>query len=535
MQLALRCKQIDMADKLTIRQFDVREANWATEANLLSNLRRLVFVVEQKVPEEEEWDDQDEHCWHWIASGPDGLPIGTGRLMPDGQIGRMAVLGEFRGAGVGAAILEQAIDKARHLGFEEVYLHAQVHALGFYQRAGFSAVGNEFDEAGILHQKMTMKLSPLDDNVQRVSISKNKIQQPNQGDEICGQEPVDDPGINPSANIQTLSVRNFDVREVAFSDYANLIRNIRELVFVVEQGKKDQEINAGETHEDKNRHWIAEDKTGQLVGVICLSESGHISRLAVLSDYRRQGIGRSLLELAVTKATRIGLGEVSLVAPGHLDHFFQQAGFSPDSESVDLGSNQTYRKELKLEDVHGIPQRAQTTGEHFSDTDTIYELGTNKNLIMLRREEDFRNIILEMAGQAITSIRIYSPVLEHKLFNNQELREICSALARKNRYTSIEILLHDPHRIIKHSHALLEISRKLSSSIKIKIVHPDLRRLNHEYLLIDDCGVIYRLDHEKFDGYANFADVTDCSRLGRQFTAAWESGLIDPNLRQMRL
>ena len=82
---------------------------------------------------------------------------------------------------------------------------------------------------------------------------------------------------------------------------------------------------------------------------------------------------------------------------------------------------------------------------------------------------------------------------------------------------------------------MLDLSRKLSSSIKMKIVHPDYRRLNHEYVLADGAGVVYRLDHEEFDGYANFADVTDCSRLSRQFTAAWESGLIDPNLRQIRI
>jgi hypothetical protein len=69
----------------------------------------------------------------------------------------------------------------------------------------------------------------------------------------------------------------------------------------------------------------------------------------------------------------------------------------------------------------------------------------------------------------------------------------------------------------------------------MKIVHPDYRRLNHEYVLVDSAGVIYRLDHEDFDGYANFYDKTECGRLGRQFQAAWESGLIDPDLRQIRI
>ena len=154
---------------------------------------------------------------------------------------------------------------------------------------------------------------------------------------------------------------------------------------------------------------------------------------------------------------------------------------------------------------------------------------------MLRREEDYRNVILEMTKQAITFVRIYSPVLEHKLFDNIELREILSVLARKNRYTHIEILLHDSHRVTRNGHALLDISRKLSSSIKMKIVHPELRQLNHEYVLVDGAGIVYRRDFEAFDGYANFSDITECNRLGRQFNAAWESGLNDPNLRQLRM
>ncbi len=86
-------------------------------------------------------------------------------MLPSGQIGRMAVLEEYRRHGVGRALLEQAIEKARHLGMQDLFLHVQLHALHFYEAVEFSLEGEEFTEAGIAHRKMTLVLTPLDDNV----------------------------------------------------------------------------------------------------------------------------------------------------------------------------------------------------------------------------------------------------------------------------------------------------------------------------------------------------------------------------------
>lgn len=142
---------------LEVRQFNLREASWISDQNVLSNLRRLVFIVEQNVPQDEEWDGQDESAWHWLATDLEDRPIGTARLLPSGQIGRMAVLDEFRGLKVGRAMLEHTVEKARHLGFASVYLNAQSHALGFYEKSGFEAVGGEFTEAGIAHFLMVQR------------------------------------------------------------------------------------------------------------------------------------------------------------------------------------------------------------------------------------------------------------------------------------------------------------------------------------------------------------------------------------------
>jgi len=136
----------------------VREVDWNARRTDLHAIRRAVFIEEQHVPEELEWDEADAHCRHVLAFSPEGEAVGTGRLLPDGHIGRMAVMKPWRGRGVGAALLRRLIDAARERGDREVLLSAQVHALGFYRAQGFAAYGEVYDDAGIPHQSMRLKL-----------------------------------------------------------------------------------------------------------------------------------------------------------------------------------------------------------------------------------------------------------------------------------------------------------------------------------------------------------------------------------------
>ena len=117
-------------------------------------VRTEVFIVEQGVPEEIERDAFDAVCRHAIARDAEGRVVATGRLLPDGHIGRMAVLRAARGAGVGGAVLQALIAEAARRGLREVALNAQTHALAFYRRHGFEAVGEVFMEAGIPHRAM---------------------------------------------------------------------------------------------------------------------------------------------------------------------------------------------------------------------------------------------------------------------------------------------------------------------------------------------------------------------------------------------
>ncbi|MEE2038514.1 GNAT family N-acetyltransferase [Nocardiopsis sp. CT-R113] len=124
-------------------------------------IRGAVFVSEQQVPVEEEWDERDSAADHFLALG-DGVPVGTVRLVDQGDgaglLGRLAVLPKGRGNGTGALLVRAVEDRARERGLARVELHAQTHALGFYARLGYTAHGDEFLDAGIPHLHMVRDL-----------------------------------------------------------------------------------------------------------------------------------------------------------------------------------------------------------------------------------------------------------------------------------------------------------------------------------------------------------------------------------------
>jgi predicted GNAT family N-acyltransferase len=132
----------------------VELGDWTAMRAAAAPVRHAVFVDEQKVPAQMEVDELDPLSLHALAFDGAGRVLGTGRLLPDGHIGRMAVLRQARGNGVGSALLAALMQAARARGDHEVALSAQTHAIAFYERFGFVAEGEEYDDAGIPHRLM---------------------------------------------------------------------------------------------------------------------------------------------------------------------------------------------------------------------------------------------------------------------------------------------------------------------------------------------------------------------------------------------
>jgi YbgC/YbaW family acyl-CoA thioester hydrolase len=141
---------------------DVRVGRWSELGEPARKIRSQVFVEEQHIPAEMEWDGADDGCVHALACNRFGLPLATGRMLEHvpgvAKIGRMAVLAPMRGGHIGRAVLDALLQHARERGDREALLHAQFGAAPFYSRAGFIARGPVFEEAGIPHVEMVRAL-----------------------------------------------------------------------------------------------------------------------------------------------------------------------------------------------------------------------------------------------------------------------------------------------------------------------------------------------------------------------------------------
>jgi len=142
--------------------FTVHLISWYDGEPLLRAIREKVFIQEQHVPAELEWDGLDASCHHALALSANGDAIGCGRITPDGHIGRVAVLPEWRGKRIGTAILEILVDYARSQNYTKVELNAQVQAIDLYNKFGFESNGKVFMDANIPHIKMTLQIKGRD-------------------------------------------------------------------------------------------------------------------------------------------------------------------------------------------------------------------------------------------------------------------------------------------------------------------------------------------------------------------------------------
>jgi predicted GNAT family N-acyltransferase len=142
-----------MSEALSLR---IAPASWQQGAarEAMIAIRRAVFVVEQQVPEEIELDGSDATCRHWLVFDASERPIATARMRGDGHIGRVAVVADWRGRGVGARLVEVIAREARESGLASVDLDSQTRAVAFYEKLGFEARGDVFLEAGIPHRSM---------------------------------------------------------------------------------------------------------------------------------------------------------------------------------------------------------------------------------------------------------------------------------------------------------------------------------------------------------------------------------------------
>lgn len=135
--------------------YRVQSGHWNKLEQDAKFIRKQVFIIEQNIPEEEEWDDQDMISDHFVVYDQD-QPIATARLLQNNSVGRVAVLKAYRGQGIGRMIMLEIIRQAHQQDRKFLHLSSQVHAISFYEKLGFSIQGDAYDECGIPHIKMQL-------------------------------------------------------------------------------------------------------------------------------------------------------------------------------------------------------------------------------------------------------------------------------------------------------------------------------------------------------------------------------------------
>lgn len=156
----------DASKQSDSQQIRIRQVSWQQHSAVLHALREAVFINEQHVDPALEWDGLDHSARHYLlevqqaTNSAHWLPVAVARVLDSGQIGRMAVLKQWRGQGLGSRLLDFILSDLRARGRLEVFLHAQTHALGFYRQFGFQAQGEEFIDADMPHRHMSLYLGP---------------------------------------------------------------------------------------------------------------------------------------------------------------------------------------------------------------------------------------------------------------------------------------------------------------------------------------------------------------------------------------
>tara|TARA_R110000796_G_scaffold31633_11_gene83745 strand:- start:3394 stop:4413 length:1020 start_codon:yes stop_codon:yes gene_type:complete len=163
-----------------MNEIHITTVDWVN-GKALRDIRQQVFIDEQQVPADLEWDTQDESATHFLLYYQ-AQPAATARLLSDGHIGRVAVLAHYRGLGLGAAIMRHVMEYAQTSGMRELILSAQVHAAAFYRKLGFVCCSEEYEDAGIAHQDMCWQASDQLSAVATVELADIEFQSPGRFD-----------------------------------------------------------------------------------------------------------------------------------------------------------------------------------------------------------------------------------------------------------------------------------------------------------------------------------------------------------------
>ncbi len=305
------------------------------------------------------------------------------------------------------------------------------------------------------------------------------------------------------------------------------IRDIRQRVFIDEQ-KVPPELEWDDTDEIAD-HYLALDENNSSIATArlfsALEETGYIGRMAVLPEHRGQGVGEALLHHLMAES--VGrYAELRLSAQQHATGFYQRCGFHICSDVYDDAGiphldMRCLAPELAVAagNQHGTPLILGQDPESWLFTDQLCMLGLMDSLV----------------GQASQRLWLYDQTLDHTLYDRFQLRELISALARHHRFSEVRLLIHDDKPLVKRRHQLVELMRRLSSRIALRVVNTDYPMSDQPFLLADREGLLYRYEFGNPEGFASFQGAGRIKLHEEAFQRMWDAALPSLELRELPL
>lgn len=316
------------------------------------------------------------------------------------------------------------------------------------------------------------------------------------------------------------------------------IRDIRQRVFVEEQ-QVPAELEWDDT-DHSAQHFLAltDDNlavaTARLYGAPADDALGHIGRMAVLPEYRGKQIGQRLLQHIITESVE-QYSQLRLSAQHHAIEFYQRAGFHLCSDQYqeagiahfDMRCLAPAVLAAELNAVH-IPERPGTRNYPLN-------LGADSRSWLFDRPQQMRELMGSLAGQARQRVWLYDATLDHELYGRPDFCELISQVARRHRHSDVRLLITDYKPLIQRRHGLVELMRRLPSSIELRLLHDTTVAEKKPFMLADRQGVLYRHQFGGAQGFANFADGGRVKRLEQRFTQMWNISQPPLELRQLSL
>ena len=302
---------------------------------------------------------------------------------------------------------------------------------------------------------------------------------------------------------------DFEIQRVTWKTHKDVLTDLRTRVFVEEQG-----VPADITFDDADGDAVHLLVTLDDTPIACgrLLQDGKITRMAVLESHRGQGFGRRLLEEMLEVARENALPAVYLHSQSQATDFYAKSGFTVEGPEF-LEAGIPHVKMVRDIDYAGFQQFV--TGVHYP--------------------RPFDNLAVELARTASRHICILSPSLDHAAFDNRELSEALSALARRGRQSLIRILVSDARPIVQRGHRLLELARRLPTTVKLQRLaeHPDWK--GQTVVIRDRDGVLYKPGDSDHEGFYEPDSRASTQRHLDLFEDLWRHSAQDIEFRSLSL